>query len=126
MRSNGVLVDIHPEPEPWVVEIRVGDQRTQVGEIGDRPVLKRIPPARATLAAAVEAGYFVRERETTFEFLSHFDSVESWLSYLAGLTYQLVPDEALVTDACQLLSLGTGQLVVRERVHAARLRRGTS
>lgn len=125
MRSNGVLVDIHPEPEPYLVEVQVGERCIQVGEVGGRPVLKRIPPARAALAEAVEAGYFARERDTTFDFLSHFDSVEDWLSYLAGLTYQLVPDEAILARARELLSSGIGDLIVRERVHATRLRRGT-
>lgn len=121
-----MLLDIHPEPEDSRVEVQVGNNLFRVGRLGESDHIRRTQASRAVLASVVGAGYFGRKREITFDFLYHFDSVEAWLSYMAERWADAQIDPAIVGRARELLSAGTGKLLIRRRLHAARLIRGTT
>jgi hypothetical protein len=117
------MLDIHPEPEHSWVEVQTGDGVLPVGRLDESGLIDRIHAARAVLASLIDEGYFVHERETTFEFLYHFDSVDAWLAYMAEDWVSAVIPEVVVARAREVLVSGTGELRIREPVYAARLRR---
>jgi hypothetical protein len=118
-----LLVDIHPEPGRRSIEVRRGHESFPVGLTAERASIAKILHARAMLGVAVTEGRFRREQATTFVFLSHFTTVEQLLLYRAEHSPSLVLDETLIARARAMLDGLGGELVLRERVSAARLRR---
>jgi hypothetical protein len=78
--------------------------------------------ARAALSAAVADGLFRCERQTVFDFLYHFATVDEFLAYVGAHFTSLMLGEALIAQARAALGAAGGELVIRERVSAARLR----
>jgi hypothetical protein len=114
------MLDIHPEPEDAQVEIRDGDRLTVVGPYARPVIYQNIRAARDTLAGLIGEGLFTRERSVSFEVLYHFGSVDAWLAYRAerGTTTEVAP--ALVARAREMLADRSGELLVREQMHATR------
>jgi hypothetical protein len=117
------VVDIHPQPEHSQVEVRVGGKPTHVGQIDESALLQGINAAHLTLATAVWDGYFIYEEMKSFELLYHFDTIDACASYLATEWQDAVLDAATISRAQDLLTAGRGELLIREPVRAARLRR---
>ncbi len=122
MRPNGLLLDLHPEPEFPRLEVHAGDGVTSVGDLDTSANVAKVHAARAVLASAIDAGYFVREDATTFEFRYYFDTIDTWLAYMAERWKEAAIAPTLVTRIRSVLHPPTGRLVIRESVHAARLR----
>ena len=76
---------------------------------------------RDTLASAVSAGLFQPDEEMEFEYVEHYDSVDSWTQ---GLTKprvgELVADEHLIQSACAKMPAGQGEIIVTQLERAAR------
>jgi hypothetical protein len=123
LRPGGRLLDVHPEPAHPRIEVRLGDRLIQAGQADDTTFIDIVLAAREALASVIEAGLFVRERETTFEVRRHFDSVDAWLAYNAEMSDAPVISEALIARTRELLSREPGELRVRRRLRASRLRR---
>jgi hypothetical protein len=117
-----VLLDLHPEPKYPILEVHTNDGVTDVGQLDTSSNVAKVHAARAVLASVVEAGYFAREDAQTFDFHYHFSDVDAWLDYMSARWTEAVIDAALETEARELLEKATGELVIRERVYAERLR----
>ena len=117
-----MLLDIHPEPEFPVLEVWTGHRRINLGRLDTSKNVAKVHAARAVLASVVSAGYFASEQSTTFEFLFHFDGVDSWLTYMAERWTEAVIDPDVCARASRLLQPIGGELIIREQLHAARLR----
>src|SRR5437016_6148946 len=83
---GGVIVDIHPTPEPAHLElatgsgfIRLADRLDDGTADGPRP---RHMAADAAVAASVSAGMFYRAAATEFTFHTLADSVDELAGYL--------------------------------------------
>ena len=70
--STGLVIDVHPTPEPAWVEI--GEQRAGPVEAGDAP--SRHAAADAALKTALNDGVFTVADRGEFEFFTYADSIE--------------------------------------------------
>jgi hypothetical protein len=104
--------------------VHLGERVEPLGDVDTSANVAKVLAARRVLASFVDAGRFDRERVTSFEFRYHFASVDTWLAYMAEHWTSASIAPAQVTRARELLSAGGGALVIRERVYAARYRRG--
>jgi len=117
------LLDLHPEPVPPRVEAHQDGRATDVGLLDTAANETKVIAARAKLASVIGSGLFVKTRSTTFEFRYYFDSVDTWLAYMADRWVDATIDPDLVSRARQLLEPAPGELVLREQVYASRLER---
>ena len=118
------MLDIHPRPEHSRVEVRVDGKSTEFGKLDESSLIQSINAVHLTLASAIWDGFFVHEETRHFEFLYHFDSVDACESFLAEEWYEdFQVDPALMSHARELLANKEGELVIKEPVQAARLRR---
>jgi hypothetical protein len=126
LRKDGVLLDLHPEPAQPIVKVVLGDGRAiKLGKVDNSAVITNIRAARAVLDSAVRAHWLVRERALVFDFVSHFASVDDWLAHRAARRSRSLVHPFIVARARELVGApGGGELLVCERVLAARLRRG--
>ena len=123
LRPNGIVLDIHPRPEHSRVEVRVDGKVNEIGNLDESSLIQSINAAHLNLASAVWDGYFIYEETRHFEFLYHFDSVDACESFLAEEWEDLEVDPSLMSRARELLANNEGELVIREPMQAARLRR---
>jgi hypothetical protein len=115
-------VDLHPVAQDARLEVAPVGHLTFVDVLRDPSLVTDVEAAEAVVASLVSAGLFVRERATTFEFIMHFDDVESWLGYLAERWQDAEVTPALVKRARELRG-DSGEILIRQVVSAARLRR---
>ena len=123
LRPDGIVLDVHPRPEHSRVEIRADGKSTEFGQLDESSLIQSVNAVHLTLASAIWDGYFVHEETRHFEFLYHFDSVDACESFLAEEWEDFEVDPALMSRARELLANNEGELVIREPVQAARLRR---
>jgi hypothetical protein len=124
LRPDGLVLDLHPEPEFIDVEVVLTHgSAVALGQIDTTSLIANIHTARAALVSAEQGGWYRRERSVLIDFASHFSTVDEWLQYRAERRSTSVLDPAIVARARELLS-GTGHEVrVTERILATRLRR---
>ena len=125
LRSDGLLLDLHPEPEqPTIDAVRDGMRLEYLGRIDTSGLITNIYAARAALASLIEAGWFVPERSLIYDFISHFSSVDEWLRHREERRSSSVVEPAVIARARALLAQdGRSELRVSERVLASRFRR---
>lgn len=123
LRTDGVLLDIHPQPENSQIEIWQKDGIHRLGEIDQQEDHEEIEAGRSDLRSFEERGLFATEERAVFELLEHHPTVESWQERWAGEDYRLVAEPELLDSARALLQSGGGELVIREPIRATRLRR---
>jgi hypothetical protein len=122
----GMVIDVHPTPEPAHLEIAAGSEFVRVADrIDDGSVSgprQRHMAADAAVETCLSAGVFTRAAATDFTFRTYANTVEELLNYLAMKWKQLHFATADLSRARDLLARREGQaVVVTERVSAARL-----
>jgi hypothetical protein len=141
LRPQGLLLDVRPALQhPWVViqrgaaanrSVRIGEV-ARLGQMDDSYRIGTLASADASLQTLIDAGRFVQERAETFPFVYHFDSVETWLAYMAqhwssALISGEVIDQAREELAREHRETGvtgeTGEVLVLRAIRAVRLRR---
>jgi hypothetical protein len=124
LRPGGLLLDIRPAPQrPWV-EIQRGESVATLGQIDDSYRFGTLRVADAAVQTMIDAGRFARERDVTFTFVYHLDSVDDWLEHMSEnwSSATLAPD--LIARAREALPSGVeGELRIPRLIRAARLRR---
>ena len=124
LRPDGVLLDLHPEPEHPTIDFHLPDSNiVPLGQLDMTSLISNIRAARAALGSLVEAGWFRSERSLVFDFSSCFSSVDQWLRHREDrrATSVLAPD--IVARARQFLAASGGEVCVTERIQATRLAR---
>jgi hypothetical protein len=124
--SGGILIDIHPTPEPAHLEVAAGSEFVRLADRLDEGTVSgprgRHMAADAAVMACVSAEMFNREAATDFIFRTHADTVEELLDYLHAKWKQLHFGAADLSRARDHLARGDGHaVVVTERVTASRL-----
>jgi hypothetical protein len=123
LRPGGQVLDLHPDALHAPVEACVGDAILPLGHLDETRHIQDVHIARAARQAAIDAGQFVLERENRFTFVSHFDTVESWLTYMAEHVQKAVIPAELVARARELLPPETaGEVRIPRQIYGARLR----
>lgn len=123
LRADGVLLDVHPQPENSQIEIWQDGLIHSLGEVDQKEDHEEIESARVHLRSFEQRGLFAKDRRRYFDGFEHHPSVESWQERWAEEGYRLVAAPELLESANDLLASGGGELVIRERVRATSLRR---
>ncbi|MFN2487228.1 MAG: hypothetical protein ABR609_11595 [Acidimicrobiia bacterium] len=123
LRPEGVLLDLHPQPEHAGVEVWQGGRVERLGHVGQEEDIRDIVEARARLDLVEGDHWYVTERRKFFDLLSHFPSAEDWLEYQAREGYTAAVSDELLASANRLLATGDGEFVVREPIRASLLKR---
>lgn len=121
--TDGLLLDVHPEPVNSRVEVWQEHRVIELGEIDQAEDNHEIEDARSRLGLLIANGLFVPEVADTFELSEHHDSVTSWQNRWAYEGYRLEAPPEMLESAEAILSSEGGELVIREQVRATRLRR---
>jgi len=123
LRPRGLLLNLLPDTTHRAVEVDVGSAILRLGHLD--ATLGDIQGFHVTLAAqqaAIDARLFVLERETRFMFVDRFDTVESWLTYVAEHEQGVIIQASLLARARELLPPGTaGEVRISSQLYAARL-----
>jgi hypothetical protein len=124
LRSQAILLDIHPEPQPAAVEIWSRTKRVSLPPIIDPSnLIANIQRARGLLDTVVHDGYFALEAAASVDFVSHFKSVEAWFAFRIQRGKSVNVNEDVVAEARRMLEREHGVLRIRERISLRRLRR---
>jgi hypothetical protein len=129
LRPQGLLLDVRPGPRHPLVAIQRGtavdggEHLVRVGKMDVSYRIKTLVIADAAVQTLIDAGRFVREQVKTFTFIYHFDSVETWLAYMAEHWSNARISARLIARARDELSAGAGELRILRAVQASRLRR---
>jgi hypothetical protein len=137
LKSTGVLIDIHPVAESTPLELHQAGRIDPVGSLSVRQWCIDYQQADDALAEIARRGLFVVERETVFDSLTYYTSVEEMrteqLNAIAKYARddqsagEGVPDvEALAVRAEELMRAAASgtELILRERAHISRWRPG--
>ena len=122
LTATGVLLDLHPEPRDSRAEVAREGRLEIVGGWDQEEDLRDIRLARAQLDLAESEGFFVTDRQVSFDMLEHYPSVEDWLDHRTERGETAAIGEELVDKARNLLANG-GELIIREAIRASLLRR---
>jgi len=123
LRPSGALLDLQPPPQAYrTVDVRLGDELRRAGRLHRQAFLVAdIHAARDTLAAAVSARLFRMDEEVEFEYVEHYDSMDSWKACFAQPRVgELVADEDLIEAACAMMPEGQAEIIVTQLERAAR------
>jgi hypothetical protein len=123
LRSEGILLDLHPQPERAGVEVWQGGRVDRLGHLDQEEDIQDILDARARLDRVEGDGWYITERRRFFDLLAHFPGAEDWLEYQAREGYSGEAPAELLASANRLLATGGGELVVREPIRASVLKR---
>ena len=132
LKFNGVLVNILPVPEGYLIEVH-HDGRILFAERKRETFSEDVLQAEAAIQQVLDRGLFVIDQKDQFDFLTYGSSVSEIRAYWEEQNaYEdepkaediLAREEYLYTQAAEILDgLGEGaEVVIRERIHIARLR----
>ncbi len=125
LEPGGILIDLHPTGQPPPVEVHTGGRVARAGLLQEADGFVEYFQADSALAEAVRQALFAVEQEGTFEFMTHADTLPDLLGYLAEKYTDAVLDEATLRGIDSLLAAAGrgGEIVIRETIRIARLRR---
>ncbi len=126
LRPSGALLDLQPQPQEYrTVDVRLGDELRRAGRLNRQAFFNAdIHAARNTLGAAVSERLFRMDEEVEFDYVEHYDSVDSWRACLAKPRVgELVADEHLIQFACAKMPAGQAEIMVTQLERAARFAR---
>ena len=118
------MLDIHPQPQQPQIEVRIGERTVDAGRLDVSTFVSEVHAARRVLTSTIAEGLFLKEQETEFEFLYHFDLVDECKAYLLAEAWcETQADEALIESTRDVLPLGDGEILMRVPALATRLKR---
>ena len=118
------MLDIRPQPQQPQIEVRIGERSVDAGRLDVSTFMSDVRAARSVLASTIAERLFLKEQETEFEFLYHFDLVDECKSYLLAEAWcETEADEALIESTRGVLPPEDGEILMRVPVQATRLKR---
>jgi len=123
LRPDGVLVDLHPQPQHERVEVVRHGGVIAVGTVDWTEDNREIRAARRRLAAVQRQGLFRLERRQMFDLRIYHDSVDAWLEYRRDRRETNPIASGTLRAALRELESRGGRLVCTERIRASSLRR---
>ena len=125
LRPGGLLLDIHPQPQPSPIEVRTGAGTTDLGHLEYSPdFIGTMSNADEAMASLNRDGTFRNEREEEFLLLYHFESLVEWQDNMAKeAEYYVPPDATMIEAISRGLATAGAEMVLREWIRASRFRR---
>ena len=123
LRPHGKLIDIHPVGEPSPIEVRIGRQTILAGWLTETDDFVEYKQADDALGQAIQRRWFLVEREATFPFVTHADSMSELREYLAKEWKDAILDDQTARKAEELLAgpEPDKELLVHDRIHILQL-----
>ena len=123
LRPHGKLIDIHPVGEPSPIEVRMGGQKILAGWLTETDDFVEYKQADDALAQAIRRRWFLVEREVTFPFITHADSLNELREYLAKEWKDAILDDTTARKVEELLASPERdkELLVHDRIHILQL-----
>lgn len=116
-----MLLDLHPEPRRNPVTVRTSAGTTSVGALEySESFIQTIAAANHALAALEQEGAFVREQQTEYEVLNHFDSDAAWRTYMEAEAQYFAPPDAAMLNS---IERAPGEILMAEWIRGTRFRR---
>jgi hypothetical protein len=124
LKPDGILVDIHPPPEPSAIAVRVGAQTISAGWLNDTDDYGDYEAADQALARVTRDGLFTVEREGAFEFVTRADTLAELRAYVAEEWENARVDDLTAARIDDLMRAPTRnkEILLREAARIARLR----
>ena len=83
LKPNGILIDLRPVEDHWLVEVATGQEVQVAGQLTDMPIGKADDEAAFRAMREVESrGWFVKEREEEFTFFYYWDTPSEMKEYM--------------------------------------------
>ena len=136
LKPTGVLIDIHPVVTASPIEIHHGGNIDLVDNLLVRQWCTDYQQADSALAEIAQRGLFAVERETVFDSLIHYTSVEEmrasqkesieFFARDAQSALEAAPQAAALAPRAEELMRAASsgaELIIREPTHISRLRR---
>ena len=123
LKPDGILIDIHPPPEPSSIDVRVDDRTHAAGWLHETDDYGDYEAADEALAAIVARGLFVIERRGIFSFLTYADTLAELRTYLTEEWEDARIDDVTAARIEELMTAPDRdkEIILREPVRIARL-----
>ena len=124
LKTDGLLIDIHPNGKPPLIEAHVDGEVLLVGHLEETDDFVEYFEADDALTDVTGRGLFELEREGLFTFMLHVPTIMALADYLEAEWSDAVLPEETVKRATELMGdPGDGrEIVLRESVRIARFR----
>jgi len=124
LKPDGILIDIHPPPEPSSIDVRVAGRTHAAGWLHETDDYGDYEAADEALAAIAARGLFAIERQGIFSFLTYVDTLVELRNYLTEEWENASIDDVTAARVEELMSAPQRdkEIVLREQVRIARLR----
>lgn len=124
LQPTGVLVDIHPAPEPPALQVRIGGAIHEAGWLRETDDYLEYEQADRALTQVIEAGLYSVERRARFNFTTHAPSLKDLERHLEEEWQDAFIEETTVRSIEELLQTRgrDKEILLRESVQIARLR----
>jgi hypothetical protein len=124
LKTDGLLIDIHPNGKPPLIEAHVGGKVLLAGHLEETDDFVEYFEADDALADVTGRGLFKLEREGLFTFMKHASTIMALADFLEADWSDHVLHEETIERAAELMGEpGEGrEIVLRESVRIARFR----
>ena len=124
IRPGGILLDIHPTPQPPRIEVRLGARTILAGWLKETDDYVEYEDADDALSQAIARGLFVVEQCGKFSFVTHADTFAELREYLAEEWQDAVIDDLTAARIEELLSTPERdkEVILRESIRIARMK----
>jgi hypothetical protein len=123
LTPDGLLVDIHPPPEPPPILVRLGAAEHLVGWVRELDNYEEYAAADVALATAVQRRLFRWAERGTFTFTTYADTMTALRDHLAETWHDARIDEEVMGYGQDLLQTAVPdkEVILRETIQIARL-----
>ena len=124
LKTNGRLLDLHPNGEPTTVDIQLGDETHRAGWITEETDYASYHHANNAINQIVQQKRFTIEQETTIPVYTYSNSLADLQDYLAESWIDASLDDLLIMRAKDLLQsiLTPKRVIVTEMIRVLCLR----
>ena len=124
LKADGLLIDIHPNGEPPLVEVHADGKVQLAGYLDETDDFVEYFEADDALAEVTGRGLFELEREGLFTFMQHAVTIKDLADFLAAEWSDAVLHAETIERVVELMGIpGEGkEIVLRETIRIARFR----
>jgi hypothetical protein len=124
LKPDGILIDIHPTPEPPPIDVRLGNDIQTVGWVREVDDYCEYVAADEALETAVTRNLYAWQKQSTFAFTTYADTIFDLRDHLAETWTDAIIDNDVIRRALDLMQTPdpNKEVILREVIKIARLR----